>query len=135
MSTMIAAIKITQKQAGIFTESHKLNVLDVSNQRTDSCAQLTLKEQQELLARYKKLAPLGGSTFQLPPQLKMIYSLWSQLHKAGAVNVDSKQACDTFCEKHLHGKTLIQSQSQWTSIIEVLKKWLARVNKEKCDAA
>ena len=63
---------------------------------------------------------------QLPAQLKMIYSLWGQLSRAGAVNIDSKQACDSFCEKHLQGKKLSQSAHQWPHIIEVLKQWLTR---------
>ena len=85
-----------------------------------------------LIECYQKMAPNNqGGKAGLPPQLKMIYSLWEQLHKENLVNTDSKQACDTFCEKYLEGKTLAQSARQWHSIIEVLKAWLKRADKKQ----
>ncbi len=128
--SLVTAIKITQKQVGIFEEAHKLNVLDVSKQKTDSCTQLTHKQQAELLARYKSMLPKSESKFIFPAQLRLIYSLWKQLHIAGGVDINSKQACDTFCEKYLKGRTLLQSKDQWSSIIEVQKAWLTRCKKE-----
>ncbi|MEM5546973.1 phage protein GemA/Gp16 family protein [Pseudoalteromonas fuliginea] len=125
MSNLIQQIKIAQKAAGIEQDTHQLNVAYISNKRTNTCTSLTKLEQQQLLARYRAMNPNAGKK-QLPAQLKMIYSLWGQLSRAGAVNIDSKQACDSFCEKHLQGKKLSQSAQQWTHIIEVLKQWLAR---------
>lgn len=125
MSNLIQQIKIAQKAAGIEQDIHQLNVAYICNQRTNTCAQLTKLEQQQLLARYRAMNPNAGKK-QLPAQLKMIYSLWGQLHRAGAVNIDSKGACDSFCEKHLQGKKLSQSAQQWPAVIEVLKQWLAR---------
>lgn len=124
MSNLIQQIKIAQKAAGIDQDTHQLNVAYISNQRTNTCTGLTKLEQQQLLARYRAMNPNAGKK-QLPPQLKMIYSLWGQLHRAGAVNVDSKSACESFCENHLQGKKLYQSAQQWPHIIEVLKQWLA----------
>ena len=125
MSNLTQQIKIAQKVAGIDQDTHQLNVAYISNQRTNTCTGLTKLEQQQLLARYRAMNPNTGKT-QLPAQLKMIYSLWGQLSRAGAVNIDSKQACNLFCEKHLQGKKLSQSAQQWPHIIEVLKQWLAR---------
>ncbi|WP_300542689.1 phage protein GemA/Gp16 family protein [uncultured Pseudoalteromonas sp.] len=125
MSNLIQQIKIAQKAAGIDQDTHQLNVAYISNRRTNTCTGLTKLEQQQLLARYRAMNPNAGKK-QLPPQLKMIYSLWGQLHRAGAVNVDSKSACESFCENHLQGKKLYQSAQQWPHIIEVLKQWLAR---------
>ena len=125
MSNLIQQIKIAQKAAGIDQDTHQLNVAYISNQRTNTCTGLKKLEQQQLLARYRAMNPNAGKK-QLPSQLKLIYSLWGQLHKAGAVNVDSKSACESFCENHLQGKKLYQSAQQWPHIIEVLKQWLAR---------
>ncbi|MGK2236805.1 MAG: hypothetical protein ACI85L_001968 [Pseudomonadota bacterium] len=125
MSNLIQQIKIAQKAAGIDQDTHQLNVSYICDGRVNTCTGLTKLEQQQLLARYRAMNPNAGKT-KLPAQLKMIYSLWGQLSRAGAVNIDSKQACDTFCEKHLQGKKLSQSAQQWPHIIEVLKQWLAR---------
>jgi hypothetical protein len=125
VSNLIQQIKIAQKAAGIDQDTHQLNVSYICDGRVNTCTGLTKLEQQQLLARYRAMNPNAGKT-KLPAQLKMIYSLWGQLSRAGAVNIDSKQACDTFCEKHLQGKKLSQSAQQWPHIIEVLKQWLAR---------
>ena len=125
MSNLIQQIKIAQKAAGIDQHTHQLNVSYICDGRVNTSTGLTKLEQQQLLARYRAMNPNAGKT-QLPAQLKMIYSLWGQLSRAGAVNIDSKQACDAFCEKHLQGKKLSQSAQQWPHIIEVLKQWLAR---------
>ncbi|MBS3796695.1 MULTISPECIES: phage protein GemA/Gp16 family protein [unclassified Pseudoalteromonas] len=133
MSNLVQQIKIAQKAAGISDDAHRANVLYISNRRENSSTKLTKLEQQQLLTRYRSMAPKESK--ELPPQLKMIYSLWGQLFRAGAVNIDSKQACDNFCAKHLQGKTLAQSASQWGAIIEVLKQWLKRAKaqqKERC---
>ncbi|TVU86076.1 DUF1018 domain-containing protein [Pseudoalteromonas neustonica] len=125
MSNLIKQIKIAQKAAGIEQDIHQLNVAYICNGRANTSTGLTKLEQQQLLARYRAMNPNAGKK-QLPAQLKMIYSLWGQLHRAGAVNIDSKGACDSFCEKHLQGKKLSQSAQQWPHIIEVLKQWLIR---------
>jgi len=130
VSNLIQQIKIAQKAAGIDQDTHQLNVSYIADGRTNTCTGLSKLEQQQLLARYRAMNPNAGKK-QLPAQLKMIYSLWGQLHRAGAVNVDSKQACDAFCEKHLQGKTLYKSAQQWPHIIEVLKQWLARQKAEQ----
>jgi len=136
MNKLIKKIKTLQTLANINQESHKQNVKNVSMGRTDSCARLDDAEMHILILKYKKMAPNNqGTQTQLPAQLKMIYSLWGQLHTAKLVNTDSKQACDSFCEKYLKGKTLAQSARQWHNIIEVLKAWLARENKKEVENA
>lgn len=125
MSNLIQQIKIAQSVAGIDQDTHQLNVADISHDRSQTCVELTKSEQLKLLTRYRSMAPNGSKT-PLPAQLKLIYSLWGQLARAGAVQVDAKQACDTFCEKFLQGKKLSQSPKQWSAIVEVLKQWLAR---------
>ncbi|SFC04340.1 phage protein GemA/Gp16 family protein [Pseudoalteromonas denitrificans] len=129
MNHLIKRIKTLQNLANIDQDAHKQNVKDVSMGRTDSCARLDDPEMHILILRYQNMAPKKQGKQQLPPQLKMIYSLWGQLHTAGLVNTNSKQACDTFCEKYLKGKTLAQSAAQWHNIIEVLKAWLKRAEK------
>ncbi|MEC8325884.1 MAG: phage protein GemA/Gp16 family protein [Pseudomonadota bacterium] len=116
----IKLIKTLQRQKGVTQDAHIANVLYVSNNRKRSCTELSLREQKQLINIYRNMKSV------MPPQLKMIYSLWGQLHRAGLVNVDSKQACDTFCEKHLQGKKLAGAANQWGAIIEVLKAWLKR---------
>ncbi|PAJ71720.1 hypothetical protein CJF42_25185 [Pseudoalteromonas sp. NBT06-2] len=132
MKRLIKQIKTLQNLANIDQDSHKQNVKNVSMGRTSSCARLDDAEMHILILKYKKMAPKNqGTQTQLPAQLKMIYSLWGQLHTAGLVNTDSKQACDSFCEKYLKGKTLAQSTRQWHNIIEVLKAWLKRADKKE----
>jgi len=132
MNHLIKKIKTLQNIANIDQDAHKKNVKNMSMGRTDSCARLDDAEMHILILKYKKMASQNqGAQTQLPAQLKMIYSLWGQLHTAGLVNTDSKQACDTFCEKYLKGKTLAQSARQWHNIIEVLKAWLARADKKE----
>lgn len=128
----VQAIKICQKQLGIDQDTHQLNVLEVSDQRVKSCTKLSPRQQRALLDKYKGMLP---KKIILPRQVKLIYSLWTQLAQVGAVDIDSKQACDSFCEKHLNGKKLIQCPSQWSSIIESLKQWKKRhvATQENCN--
>lgn len=121
---LVQQIKMAQKSASISQDDHIANVMDISNNRTTSCTVLTHNEQQELLHRYKGMAPQTKK--QLPKQLKLIYSLWAQLANKGLVNENSKQACDSFCEKHTNGQKLYNANKSWQSIIEILKGWLAR---------
>jgi hypothetical protein len=94
---------------------------------------LTTKEQTALVKRYQAMAPKTQKR-PLPPQLKLIYSLWGQLARADGVKTDSKQACDTFCEKHLTGGKLADATTaQRSRLIEVLKEWLARVKGDRDD--
>jgi phage gp16-like protein len=120
---LVTQIKISQKQASICDDDHKANVLDVSNQRVNSCTGLTEPELKTLLARYKKMAP----KVILQPQLKFIFSLWSQIHKAGGIRSGSTTALKAFCKNHLNGQTLNSGEQYWPVIITVLKKFLARV--------
>ena len=116
----IKLIKTLQRQKGVSQDAHVANVLYVSNNKTRSCKDLNEREQKKLISIYRNMKSV------MPPQLKMIYSLWGQLHRAGLVNVDSKQACDAFCEKYLQGKKLTASSKQWGALIEMLKAWLKR---------
>lgn len=127
--SLIKAIKITQRQLHIDQATHEANVRHVSNGRAKSSTNLSPREQRELLGIYRGMQPKQAS-FTLPKQVQLIYSLWTQLHQVGAVRIDSKEACDEFCSKYLNGKTILQSPSQWSSIIESMKQWKARIVRE-----
>ena len=128
--SLIQQIKITQKKLRIDQDTHILNVQEVSNQRATSCKKLSPREQRSLLTKYRSMLPANKS-FTLPKQVQLIYSLWTQLHQVGAVRIDSKEDCDQYCKNHLNGKSILQSPSQWTSIIESMKQWKARVIREQ----
>ncbi|AOT08234.1 phage protein GemA/Gp16 family protein [Pseudoalteromonas luteoviolacea] len=119
MNPMIKAIKAAQRAAGIDQVCHVKNVKQISGGLTNSCTGLTKNQQKALLRRYRVLA-------EMPKQLRLIYSLWGQLARAGKVKQDSKQACETFCEKYCNGQRLHEAESHWSAIIEILKQWLHR---------
>ncbi|KID56871.1 hypothetical protein JF50_13320 [Pseudoalteromonas luteoviolacea] len=122
MNPMIKAIKAAQRAAGIDQVCHVKNVKQISGGLTNSCTGLTKNQQKALLRRYQYMAP----KYEMPKQLKLIYSLWGQLASAGKVEKDSKQACDAFCEKYCNGLRLYKAESHWSAIIEILKQWLHR---------
>lgn len=123
---LIQQIKAAQKYAHICDDSHRKNVLQVSNYRVSTCTKLTVAEQNQLLRRYRSMNTQTLKQGPLPPELKHIYRLWGLLAKAGLVNVDSKQACDTFCQKHTDGLPLNTAKAHWSRLIEILKAWLNR---------
>ncbi|ESP95048.1 phage protein GemA/Gp16 family protein [Pseudoalteromonas luteoviolacea] len=119
MNPMIKAIKAAQRAAGIDQVCHVKNVKQISGGLTNSCTGLNKNQQKALLWRYRNMA-------EMPKQLRLIYSLWSQLASAGKVEDDSKQACDVFCEKFCDGKRLYNAEGHWQAVIEILKQWLHR---------
>ncbi|KZN69432.1 phage protein GemA/Gp16 family protein [Pseudoalteromonas luteoviolacea] len=122
MNPMIKAIKTAQRAAGIDQVCHVKNVKQISGGLTNSCTGLTQNQQRALLKRYQEMVPKQ----ELPKQLKLIYSLWGQLARAGKVKQDSKQACDAFCEKFCDGKRLYNAEGHWQAVTEILKQWLNR---------
>ncbi|AZZ98276.1 hypothetical protein [Pseudoalteromonas sp. R3] len=119
---MVRKIKAAQSRAGIGQDEHVANVLQISNNVTNSCTGLTPNQQQALLTRYNGMAakkPLNKS-------LRLIFSLWGQLASAGKVDEDSKEACENWCKTYTDGTNLYKANDHWGKLINMLKQWLAR---------
>ncbi|MGE4296972.1 MAG: gp16 family protein [Desulfovibrionaceae bacterium] len=62
------------------------------------------------------------------PQAKMIRALWLRLHELGEVRNPSEQALAAFIKRHTGVDRLEWlNTAQASSVIEHLKKWLARI--------
>ncbi|NOU50242.1 DUF1018 domain-containing protein [Pseudoalteromonas sp. JBTF-M23] len=124
---LIQQIKAAQSYANISDDAHRQNVLQVSQYRVSTCTKLTTQQQEQLLTRYRRMnTNKQKAKAKLPEALRHIYRLWGLLAKKGLVNVDSKQACETFCAKYTNGQSLYKAQKHWQRLIEILKNWLER---------
>lgn len=66
------------------------------------------------------------------PSVSKIYALWGVLQRSGKVKSQDKTALDAFVKKYTdvdHVKWLDELQAQ--KIIEMLKQWIQRVEKQK----
>ncbi|OHU85501.1 MULTISPECIES: phage protein GemA/Gp16 family protein [Pseudoalteromonas] len=124
---LIQQIKATQRHANISDDAHRQNVLEVSRYRVSTCTKLTIDEQKKLLSRYRGMnVNKPKAKAKLPEALRHIYRLWGLLARKGLVDVDSKQACETFCAKYTNGQSLYNAKKHWQRLIEILKNWLER---------
>jgi Mu-like prophage protein gp16 len=134
---LIKIIHVARRELGMDEDSYRQMLANMPETRgKTSTADLT---EGQLEAVVKTLKSKGFKVKPKPKsrrladdrQSRLIRSLWLQLHEAGAV----RDASESALASYIHKRTGVEAM-QWVAsdqasmIIETLKKWLKRVEKQ-----
>ncbi|HYH17593.1 MAG TPA: regulatory protein GemA [Azospirillum sp.] len=134
----LAAIHAMKKELALADDCYRARVLQASNGRTDSSAELTTAERRALLDGFRALGagqPKGKaagrptSRYADTPQLGKIRALWIDLHQAGTVKSRGVPAMDAFIAKVTGQQMGRLPIAQAAKVIEALKAMHARAQK------
>ncbi|WP_240920388.1 gp16 family protein [Metapseudomonas otitidis] len=135
---LIKLIHVGRRELGMDDETYRLMLAGMKGLGgATSTADLTVPNLYRVLEQLKqkgfKVRPNKNTKRPLAadPQSKKIRSLWLQLHAIGAVRDPAEEALTKF----VHGMTQVEalqwlSSEQASQVIENLKKWLARTQRE-----
>ncbi|HAF44699.1 MAG TPA: regulatory protein GemA [Gallionellaceae bacterium] len=125
----IQLIKIAQKQLGMDDDAYRDILFTLTRKR--SSTELDFAERKKVLEHFEacgfKRTPKQPRKLADDPQSKLIRSLWLQLHEAGKVRNPSESALAAFVKRQVGRDDLHWLNArEASSVIEDLKKWLAR---------
>lgn len=101
----LAAIHIAKKELRLQDEAYRDVISRVSGGRTESSAALTEAERGQLLAAFGQLGWVNAAAVQpsfkvaRKPQARLVWALWTELGKLGALDNPSREACRAFCAR------------------------------------
>lgn len=135
-NALIAKIHIAKKSLGLDDDTYRSLLRRIV--KKESAAKCTDAQLVLVLnaLKDKGFKPAPGKTYRTASKgrqdLPKIYALWAQLQDYGAIREKSLQALDKYC-KRMTGIDCVQWLDEKTAqkLIECLKKWVLRVEKEK----
>lgn len=130
-SPLLAKIHIAKKDLGLDDDQYRDILRRITGK--DSASKCSYTQMANVIEEFKSL---GWKTvkkkkaFRTAPtdQIKKIYALWGELQQLGAVKTTDKTALDAFCKKYTDVDCVQWlDPAQQQKIIEILKKWIKRV--------
>ncbi len=136
--SLIRKAKTIQNQVLLMPDDDYQTMLEDRYDKS-STADLSINELKDLCTHLDTLA--GGSPTpgqqkapRVDPQARKIWMLWQELHKTGEVRDPSTGALNSFirsrCRITVESYTWL-NRYQASDVIEILKKWLKRVEKNQ----
>lgn|SRR5487761_638261 len=130
----LAAIHIAKKDRQLEDEDYRLIIRRISGGRTESSANLALQERKQLLAELAALPRRRPSERPFKkakrPQARLVWALWGELKRRGALDNPSREACRAFCAKTAGIEAAtdpdLMMAAQLDPVISALKAWVAR---------
>jgi len=138
---LIKLIQVGRRDLGLAEENYRAIINQYSNGRTTSSTGCSVVELERIVDHLKKCGfkvkpkAAAGRKLADSAQARKIRAMWLELHELGYVRDPSEKALAAFCKRmtrkstdHLNGVDALQwvSADQASSLIEELKKWLAR---------
>ncbi|MBN8479499.1 MAG: regulatory protein GemA [Burkholderiales bacterium] len=140
-SNELAKIHIAKAQLGLDDDTYRAMLWTVARVRSAKDLDAGGREAVLLHLRgcgWKDTAPAGGTPYRKGTPAALIRWLWTQLHRAGGVDDASDRALRRYIAAHAPGRTGADEvapqhldRADTSAIIEQLKGWLARVEKEQ----
>ncbi|NLA89840.1 MAG: regulatory protein GemA [Alcaligenaceae bacterium] len=134
---LIRLIQIAKRELGMDEETYRSILVEIGNK--SSSTKMSISELERVLEHMKKCGfkvipknrKAGNLTMATDDQSRMIRGLWLELHEKGAVRNPSEYSLSRYV-KRITGNDALQwtTVEQKSIIIETLKKWLNRINKE-----
>lgn len=129
----LAAIHIAKKELRLEDEDYRLIIRRISGGRHESSADLSLYERRQLLDELARLRPRAVERpFKKAkkPQARLVWALWGELKRRGALENPSREACRAFCAKTAGIEAAtdpdLMTAAQLDPVINALKAWVAR---------
>ena len=130
--SLIAKIHIAKKELGLDDETYRDVIKQATDGKKNSSSKCTDKQLTKVIELFKAK---GWKTKQNTEfrtsnsiSIKLIYVLWEKLFIAGAIKTKDKASLDKFVNKYTNISSVQWLDSKDASkIIEILKKWLARL--------
>jgi hypothetical protein len=141
----LAAIHVAKKELRLCDEDYRATVERLTQGRTDSAGTMSPPERRALLAHFQRLGWGRSSTViedgveppfkrARKPQARLVWALWRELERAGALDNPTREACRAFCARTAGiGASTdpdLMTSAQLDPVIAALKAWVAR-SKEK----
>lgn len=131
---LIKLIQIARRDLRLDDDTYRAMIRETTQSEKTSCTTLTAQQLERVLAHLKsrgfQIKPKTGSRpLADDAQSRKIRSLWLDLHQAGAVRDPSEKALARYIQRVTGGVSALQwlSTAQASTVIETLKKWLARL--------
>jgi phage gp16-like protein len=122
----LARIHMLKKDLAIDDDEYRALLQSVCGVK--SSADLDFTGRAKFIAHLEMCKPRAHKSFgKLPPRLAKLYSMWQQLHSAGAVNDKKYSALESWAKSQTGVEKLTWlNQAQLSQCIESLKAWLER---------
>lgn len=137
----IKLIHVGRRELGLDDETYRAMLHSVAG--VSSSSDLTWQDRQKVLEHLKrkgfkvksKAAPAAAGKPVYDPQYAKIVALWAALHAAGAVHVNTEAALRVYIKRTTGlADYRFCNNAQAVTVIESLKKWLARIEQNKAAA-
>lgn len=135
----LALIHIAKKELGLDDDTYRGVVHQVTHGRVDSAGAMTPAERRDLIEHFKAhgFKGVAPASSERPvkkakrPQARLVWALWGELKRRGALENPSREACRAFCA-HCAGIEAatdpdLMTAEQLDPVISALKAWVARV--------
>jgi len=122
----LAKIHIAKKELGLDDCAYRAVIMGVTQQKKDSSAKLTAKEQQKLLDRFKEMGWKPKQQHRKKstnPLVRKVFALWGELGRKGKLKNSSRTALCAFVKRMAN-----VDDPEWMNdeeaniVIEALKK-------------
>ena len=130
----LAAIHIAKNELRLEDEDYRLIVRRISGGHTESSADLAPHQRKQLLAELAHLLPPRAVERPFKkakkPQARLVWALWGELKRRGALENPSREVCRAFCAKTAGIEVAtdpdLMTAAQLDPVINALKAWVAR---------
>ena len=132
----IAKIHIAKKALGMCNETYREGLFTLTGK--SSCAQIPTHQLGKVIDWLKKCGWQAQKSNPMPKQRKKIYYYWEQLHKIGAIKLNSKLACDNWMCRQLDIHSDVRALNnlhaeEFSSPLESIKRWVKREEQKRAN--
>ena len=140
----LAVIHIAKKELGLDDDTYRGVLHQLTRGRVDSAGVMTPRERHALIEHFKTHGWSGAQSSTLRPRLaverpfkkakrpqaRLVWALWGELKRRGALENPSREACRAFCAKTAGIEVAtdpdLMTAAQLDPVINALKAWVAR---------